>query len=149
MRTCTKCKRTLKADCFTKKRGKLNTRCKDCVAEYYKAYYHGSEQRRRSVIAATKKYKAKNKWRDLSRKYKIEEQELIELFQRYGGRCHICKLKPATCVDHCHHTGKVRGALCGSCNRGLGLLGDSLDSILAAQKYLAAVSPLSDKESKG
>jgi hypothetical protein len=28
------------------------------------------------------------------------------------------------CVDHCHQTGIVRGAICHSCNKGIGILKD-------------------------
>lgn len=52
--------------------------------------------------------------------------------------CGICKeiFSKQPHVDHCHKTGEVRGLLCGSCNRALGLLKDSQDLLENAKEYL-------------
>jgi len=42
-------------------------------------------------------------------------------------------------LDHCHVTGEYRGHLCGSCNRGLGMLGDNLAGVQLALDYLKRV----------
>lgn len=74
----------------------------------------------------------------------IEEYNVIFLKQR--GRCAICS-KPESnsdskgnvkwlSVDHNHNTGDIRGLLCSSCNTGIGLLGDSVDTMKKAIKYL-------------
>src|SRR5882672_1575066 len=39
-------------------------------------------------------------------------------------------------ADHDHATGKFRGWLCSRCNTGIGLLGDTLESVEAARAYL-------------
>lgn len=39
-------------------------------------------------------------------------------------------------MDHDHQTLVVRGLLCGKCNKGLGLLGDSVESLTRARDYL-------------
>lgn len=39
-------------------------------------------------------------------------------------------------IDHDHETGKVRGLLCNNCNRAIGLLGDSVSTLLDAVEYL-------------
>jgi Recombination endonuclease VII len=39
-------------------------------------------------------------------------------------------------IDHCHETGRVRGLLCNACNRGLGLLGDTVDTLERVLLYL-------------
>ena len=40
------------------------------------------------------------------------------------------------CVDHNHKTGKVRGLLCGNCNRGIGCLQDNSKIVRLAYKHL-------------
>lgn len=60
--------------------------------------------------------------------------------EQQGGTCAICKktfdenIVPN--LDHCHSSGKVRGALCGDCNRGLGMFKDSLTLLQGAMEYL-------------
>ena len=39
-------------------------------------------------------------------------------------------------VDHCHATGRVRGILCYGCNGAIGVLGDSIEVLESAQRYL-------------
>lgn len=53
--------------------------------------------------------------------------------------CELC-FQPSTHkslhLDHCHKTNKFRGWLCAKCNMGIGHLGDDLDGLRAAVKYL-------------
>lgn len=71
-----------------------------------------------------------------ARLYKISYWELREKVDKFEGLCWVCKAKPFAHVDHCHETGKVRGVLCGTCNTGLGKLGDNLASLRRAVAYL-------------
>jgi len=75
----------------------------------------------------------------------ITRQTYDQMHLRQNGVCAICQ-RPETrvirgklatlCVDHDHATGKIRGLLCGRCNAGLGLLGDTIASIETALSYL-------------
>lgn len=49
--------------------------------------------------------------------------------------CDICGAE-ATCVDHCHATGKVRGGLCHHCNLVLGHAFDNCDTLESCIQYL-------------
>ena len=57
--------------------------------------------------------------------------------QKYDGLCHLCKARPGVSIDHNHDTGRVRGLLCQGCNSALGVLGDSVEGLQRAIKYLA------------
>jgi hypothetical protein len=78
------------------------------------------------------------------RKYGISNNEFLSLKSKQNGNCAICfnKLKPGiySHLDHCHKTGKIRGILCNTCNRGLGYLQDSQDNLKSALKYLKKYS---------
>jgi hypothetical protein len=54
-----------------------------------------------------------------------------------GGKCFICEKKDKKmCLDHNHKTKKIRGILCDSCNRGIGLLNDDIILLQKAIDYL-------------
>lgn len=66
------------------------------------------------------------------------EQYAAMLAEQHGV-CAICASPPsgrALAVDHNHATGKIRGLLCGNCNRGIGNLQDSIGLLYAAINYL-------------
>ena len=50
--------------------------------------------------------------------------------------CDICAVSCSFSVDHNHKTGAVRGLLCGSCNRALGLFHDNPALLRKAATYL-------------
>jgi len=84
--------------------------------------------------------------RDSSLKYRygLTADEVVEIVKRQGG-CGICRRKTPDGsgwwhVDHDHKTDKVRGVLCGTCNTGLGKLGDSPERLRAAVEYLERAS---------
>ena len=56
-----------------------------------------------------------------------------------SGRCGICKQKADLVVDHRHARRTVRGMLCGTCNRALGLFADRTERLRRAADYLEGV----------
>lgn len=81
----------------------------------------------------------------VQRTYGLTATQFSALQERAGGRCEICgraesETSRRLAVDHDHETGIVRGLLCGRCNTGIGLLGDSLQGLQRAIDYLAGSS---------
>lgn len=76
----------------------------------------------------------------LRRTFNMEPEAYSALLAEQGGACRICRRPPAQKrrleVDHSHSTGKIRGLLCGNCNRGLGLFQDSPTILRLAADYL-------------
>lgn len=114
---------------------------------------------REQILATKKHYRIKNreKIREYNRTHKEAEKRrsrkatILEhgitleqyqvMYDKQNGCCAICnvhqdKLKQAMCVDHNHITGKIRGLLCGKCNRGIGYLNDSINTLEQAINYL-------------
>ena len=69
-------------------------------------------------------------------KYGITLEERQQMFNSQKGLCKICSNNKAEHVDHNPETGKVRGLLCGSCNRGIGCLQHNIKTLLNAIVYL-------------
>lgn len=94
----------------------LTSRCKKC---------YGKQQRNSA----------------LKRLYGITLEAYEALLEAQDGCCAVCGTRPtkkmSLCVDHDHETGLIRGLLCGSCNKGIGLLGDSVDGLERAIRYLS------------
>lgn len=79
-----------------------------------------------------------NNWR-YKKRYGISIEEKNKILLSQEGKCALCKKEISdfsAVTDHDHKTGKIRGILCRTCNFGLGILGDSLESIELVLKYL-------------
>lgn len=80
----------------------------------------------------------------MQRNYGISFADYDRMYHEQDGFCAICRLPQNSkrntrfCVDHDHDTGEVRGLLCDSCNRGIGLLKDDPRLLENAAKYLRA-----------
>jgi hypothetical protein len=74
--------------------------------------------------------------------YGIDANTYMKMYEKQNGKCDICGAGKESnrghmlAVDHCHATGKVRGLLCHTCNRGIGMLADSVDRVGKALEYL-------------
>jgi hypothetical protein len=111
------------------------SRCKACQAEAARNWYRKNPER----AAATQRR------RKLQRGYDLTPEQYEALLATQGGVCAICgrpervarEGKPVRlAVDHCHTTGAIRGLLCTSCNRALGLFGEDVHLMEACVQYL-------------
>lgn len=74
--------------------------------------------------------------------YKTTFKEVVQMIEDQNNQCAIClkefdsEDRHAINIDHCHKTGRVRGILCQTCNRGLGQFKDNVDILNSAIKYL-------------
>jgi hypothetical protein len=99
--------------------------CKECYIARSKELYNLDKQRARM----------------LKKKYGITPEKYDEMLSEQDYRCYIChkhedKLDRSLAVDHCHKTGKVRGLLCGNCNRFLGQIDDNINTAERLLEYL-------------
>lgn len=95
------------------KKGKRHGSCKEC--------FKAAAKKSREGLGEDHLKDYQLKWR-----YGIT----LEQYNSLPQECGICGTKEAgrghkMFVDHCHTSGKVRGLLCNSCNRGLGFLGEA------------------------
>lgn len=118
----------LHTDEINEYRRNWNAENKDKVEAYRKSSYARHKD----------KYKRQNRACHLMRKFGITVADYDRLLNVQEGKCAICRKESGKTfhVDHCHKTGKVRGLLCVSCNRGIGYLGDDVDRLYAAIYYL-------------
>lgn len=71
------------------------------------------------------------------RQYGITAEEFNAKLAEQEGRCALCReFRYPLNMDHCHARGANRGILCHNCNTGLGLFGDSVETLEMAIEYL-------------
>lgn len=90
-------------------------------------------------------HKNKEEALNLSREWRLKHEFGLSLLDyeamliKQSGLCAIClnpEVKRRLAVDHCHQTGRIRGLLCLSCNRGIGLFKDDSEKLVRAATYL-------------
>lgn len=112
----------------------LKSRCNECLYHQHKKWTEDNPE-------AVQRYRAKDKWTLKKRcdRHGITVEEFWTLYEEQDGTCPVCDTAieaENSAIDHNHETGVVRGILCKNCNRGLGLLGDSPDTMARAAQYL-------------
>lgn len=129
---CTVCKKNKNIEFFYKLKASkdgLSYRCISCDTRARNDYNkrHGETRLVNQRIANRK------------HKYNLSNDEYLKLFEEQKCVCAICGLQDVLQVDHDHVTGKVRGLLCGKCNKALGLFNDNTDIINNAISYLKEI----------
>ena len=164
MRTCSICQVSKPIDRFrltsskVKKDGSLYryTFCSRCKNKkdrkrptYKRLQSDWKEKNKERMRGYVKSYNLRNPGRvrlrvrksSLKRKYGISLIEYNNMSASQDGLCAICSSKQKDhtrklAVDHCHSTGKIRGLLCDFCNRGIGSMNDSVQTLESAIAYL-------------
>ncbi len=70
-------------------------------------------------------------------KYNMTYGDYLIIYDKQNGNCVICgEHRDLLFVDHDHSSGRVRGLLCGNCNRLLGMANDNPKILEQAKIYL-------------
>jgi len=122
---------------FAKKTGAAfgKSRCLKCERKKDASYRRKYRKKRKQVEAINR----------MKKTYNITPDDYDKILASQQNACAICRAttnqKQARHfgifdIDHCHDTNKIRGLLCGSCNRGIGQLKHSVDILKSAIAYL-------------
>lgn len=152
-RRCSQCKKYKKLSFFVKNNksavgvGGICKECKNinskkiknteeyrdyCRKNYKKTKHIGKE--RRNVNTLVSRFRR-------AQGVDITVKDYNDLYSGSQKVCEICgkteeENKERLNLDHCHNTKKIRGFLCGTCNRGLGMFKDDIKLIESAITYL-------------
>lgn len=132
--------------------------CKECTREIRRRYYanHRDESiarverwrrenpkkfeawKKRNREENRDRIRVSNRRGHLRRKYGISLEDFDFLVVAQAGRCALCDRHDGhgLHVDHDHTSGRVRGLLCGKCNKAIGLLDEDPRLFAAAVGYL-------------
>ncbi|MGH2756000.1 MAG: endonuclease VII domain-containing protein [Actinomycetota bacterium] len=131
--------------------------CKACIAKRVRENYRRNPE---PFIRRTQRWRARHpkryqelleRNRTVNRERRREQARVSHLRRAYGlsievygflcvaqaNRCAVCRTEVEKLhVDHEHGTGRVRGLLCGKCNKAIGLLNDDPELLRVASRYL-------------
>jgi hypothetical protein len=141
VRTCRKCGDTKDERLFVHhSRNGYENECKTCrvagTAEWRRLNPVRALAQRRAHYANNR---PRYKDNALRWKHGISLGTYQQMSEQQGHVCAICSEKPhdgILRVDHNQGTGEIRGLLCDTCNRGIGLLKDNTDVLRSAVDYL-------------
>jgi hypothetical protein len=132
-RECRKCQSTYPAtpEFFAisrTRRDGLTTKCKDCMRSESKEWRQRQDKEKMALLM--------RKWH--LKRYGLTIEQYDQLVEQQGSKCAICQrlIDSTLVVDHDHDTNLVRGLLCDTCNRALGLFGDDYGNLYRAAQYL-------------
>ena len=114
---------------MTKATDGLQCYCKPCVKAWHAARRKATPQE-----VLRDKYYLKH--------YGVNYSYVTNLLTQQDCRCGVCgkDISDKFHLDHCHDTGKIRGALCPQCNHLLGLAYDNIETLERAIEYLRAAA---------
>lgn len=141
------------------KRERANARRRERYAEdpHYRAKESERAREKNRKWAAANPEKAREKNRNSNRKHRTANPEYSRKWRAANPEydrtrrglptpthpcpavCEACGGPPgkkSLALDHCHSTGGFRGWLCVKCNAAVGMLGDTLPSLMRAAEYL-------------
>lgn len=142
VKVCNKCGAQKQLEDFVKDKryesGRRN-QCKRCYTNYMIEYYKKNQDQRGKKIKMNTKYVAP--WK----RHHMTEEDFNKLFNMFDGKCHLCRQRDATSIDHDHSCCKtnrscgkcVRGILCRGCNTALGSLKENPDTIARLLDYIS------------
>lgn len=116
--------------------------CNICDQIKPKKAFKKRKRNKSGVTSACKScLRLREREKKLKYKYNMSVEDFNNLYELQNGNCAICNthLEKGTndcSVDHDHNTGEVRGLLCNTCNRCLGMLDDSTKRLYSAIRYL-------------
>ena len=136
---CSQCNRTLSVSNFRTRGGNqknlLKSQCNDCLRNNHRAWVEKNPKR-------VEQYRKADEWTLFKRcqRRNISPDDLFKAIEAQDNKCPVCNQElgeiTETAIDHNHDTGEFRGVLHKECNRGLGLLKDSPETLRRAARYL-------------
>ena len=99
-------------------------RCRPCANARMRTWVKKNPEKRR---AHNRKYN-----------FGLTAEEFAGMLDRQSNACAICRRPFVSTphVDHCHKTNVIRGLLCGTCNRGIGMFEETAKWLTNAAFYV-------------
>jgi hypothetical protein len=132
---CIECNKKLRKNWYSKNREDVIQRTKQWQQQNRERHL-ATQRKRREENREALREKDRTRW--LNAKYGLTPEGFDQLLAEQHGACAVCgrKMGQDLHVDHDHKTNEVRGLLCGSCNRGIGLLQENPTHLHQAGRYL-------------
>lgn len=140
MKTCPNCKNSFPKTDYPGKKKKSGW-CKKCCAQRSKEYYAKNKEK---CKAMHKKWAIENKEKVAFHKAKSAYGISLIEYNSLKRICVICGNLNNLKIDHSHQSGRIRGMLCDSCNKGLGFFKDNPALLDRASNYVLGIATSDD-----